>query len=152
MSKKWFKRIITGLSVGAFALLLLPIFMVSVDGTEYVVRGLNLPEFSVWGCIVLMIPLIILALLYSHMTITQKSVGIIGIQCANLIGVHSSLYGAKEWVEEISSHYASPEPYLFAYAALVTVTLIIFYLYNEYLGNSSFRHLKFLKNRNKENE
>ena len=61
MSKKWFKRIITGLSVGAFALLLLPVFKVSVDGTEYVVRGLNLPEFSVWGCIVLMIPLIILA-------------------------------------------------------------------------------------------
>lgn len=152
MSKKWLKRIITGLSFGAFALLSLPIFKVSVDGTEYVVRGLNLPEFSVWGCIVLVIPLIILALLYSHMTITQKTVGIIGVQCANIIGVHSSLYGAKKWVEEISSHYVSPKPYLFAYVALVTVTLIIFYLYNEYLGNSSFRHLKFLKNRNKENE
>ena len=86
------------------------------------------------------------------MTISQKTVGIIGVQCANIIGVHSSLYGAKKWVEEISSHYVSPEPYLFAYVALVTVTLIIFYLYNEYLGNSSFRHLKFLKNRNKENE
>ncbi len=149
MSKKWLKRIITGLSFGAFALLSLPVFKVSVDGTEYVVRGLNLPEFSVCGCIVLVIPLIILALLYSHMTITQKTVGIIGVQCANIIGVHSSLYGAKKWVEEISSHYASPEPYLFVYAALITLTLIIFYLYNEYLGNLSFRCLRFLKNRKK---
>lgn len=150
MSKKWFKRMITGSSIGAFALLLLPVFKVSVDGTEYVVRGLNLPEFSMWGCIVLMIPLIILALLYSHMTITQKTVGIIGVQCANLIGVHSSLYGAKKWVEEISSHYASPEPYLFAYVALVSIILILFYLYNEYFGNFSFRSLRILKKKKNE--
>lgn len=150
MSKKWFKRIITGLSVGAFALLLLPVFKVSVDGTEYVVRGINLTEFSAWGFIVLIIPLIILELLYSHIAVPQKTVGIIALQCVNLVGVYNSFCESKEWVEEIASHYASPEPYLFAYTALVTITLIIFYLHNEFLEHSSFTCLKFFRNRNRE--
>lgn len=149
MVKNWIKRTITVLSVISFVLLLLPVFNVDADGTEYVVRGINLTEFSVWGSIVLMIPLIILALLYSNMSVTQKTIGIMAIQCVHLIGVHSSFYETKEWVEQISSHYVSPEPYLFSYTSLITLTLILFYLYNECLGNLSFGCLGFKKNKKK---
>lgn len=150
MNKKRIKRIIMALSISSFVLLLLPVFNFDADGMEYVVRGINLTEFSALGNIVLMLPLIILAILYSHMRATQKTVGIIAAQCVNLIGMHNSFCEAKEWVEQISSHYVRPEPYLFVYTALITLTLMLFYLYNECLGNLSFKCLSLIKNTKKE--
>ena len=149
MNKKLIKITITILSVFAFVLFILPVFKFSTDETTIVVIGLNLVEFSAWGGILLLIPLFILALLYSHMNVNQKTLGIIAIQCINVVGVHYSFYSAKQWAEKVSLHYVSPEPYLFIYTILVTMILILFYLYNEYFGNPAYTRQKFIMDRNK---
>lgn len=60
--KKKFAYIMIIVSVAAFAVCVLPLISADSGGSErciIVVRGHNLVEFSAWGCISLLAPLIV---------------------------------------------------------------------------------------------
>lgn len=132
MSKKIYKWSAIVLSVAGYLTLLLPLAKVTErDGCTMIIRGFNMVEFSPWGSIVLSVPLIIIAILFSHMEKTHKTIGLISVQLLNSVGLYNSINKAYEWINSISPEYIHRETYPILYGALILISLICLYAYNE---------------------
>ena len=91
--KKWYKTIITLACVGVFVLAALPIMSVEIVGGESytaIVRGYNLMEFSPWGVIPLMTPLLIFLIVFGKQSRAVKEAELLLLLVISMICyVHS---------------------------------------------------------------
>jgi uncharacterized membrane protein len=119
----------------AFALLSLlslslPVFSTRITDGEacgLVVKGYNLVEFSPWGGIVLLAPLVLLGLMLSKLKNTTKTVGLIILFALNGVALCASTSAAYKWMYDVSTEFVEPHMYHVIYAFLLFVAMVCFF-------------------------
>ena len=99
--KKWYKTIVVAASIGVFLLAAIPLVSGSVgEGESYtaIMRIYNLMEFSPWGIIPLMAPLLIPFILFGKQSQTAKEAELLLLLVGNMVAYVHSFYLAVDWL------------------------------------------------------
>lgn len=111
MKLKFFSGLFGVLS---YASLFAPIYSTRIDGEagdELVLRGFNLAEFSVWGCLLFSIPVLIFAITYSKISNAWKSMMLMALYIFSIIVFYNASIAADTWVREIAIGFVLCRPY-----------------------------------------
>lgn len=111
MKQKFFGGLFGMLS---YASLFAPIYSTRIDGEEgyeLMVRGFNLAEFSVWGCLLFSIPVLIFAISYSNISKVWKSMLLMALYIFSIIVFYNASIAADTWVREIATGFVLCRPY-----------------------------------------
>ena len=146
-----FLRVI-GAVLALFSLVCLsfPIFSTNItDGESWhmVVRGYNMVEFSPWGSIVLILPLLIIGLMISKLKDSIKTIGILGLlmlDCFALSNAYSSTY---KWVLQEATGYVQLHMNQLFYILALFLSCVCLYIECNYFseGNKMKIENVFLK-------
>ena len=133
MRKKIFKALATAFAVLSFASLALPLYDTYIGGTavsaQITIRGLNLAEFSPWGGIIVLSPLLSAGAMYSKLTNNAKTLLLFAIGLLNAGCLCPANQAAKYWIYTQATGAVTDMPYLVLYASSLLVSLILFYLH-----------------------
>ena len=132
------------LSVLTLYSLALPIYSTYIS-CDIVVRGYNLVEFSPWGGVVVLAPLVLLGLTLSKLRNTTKTVGLIGLLVLNGVALCGSTYVAHTWMCDIATGYVEPHMSHLIYALLFTVATACFWVTYNFSPNITSLNDLFLK-------
>lgn len=121
----------------AFALLSLlslslPVFSTQItdgEACDLMVKGYNLVEFSPWGGIVLLTPLVLLGLMLSKLKNATKTVGLIILFVLNGVALCASTSAAYKWMCDVSTGFVEPHMYHVIYALLLFVAMVCFFMW-----------------------
>ena len=117
--RKWYKTIIILASIGAFAMAVLPIVSVRVEGelvsVVSIVRGYNLMDFSPWGVIPLMASLLIPLILFGKQSQTVKEAELLLLLVANMVCYVHSVHLAADFLRATGASLLKYYPNLFLY-------------------------------------
>ena len=121
----------------AFALLSLlslslPVFSTRItdgEACDLVVKGYNLVEFSPWGGIVLLAPLLLLGLMLSKLKNTTRTIGLIILFALNGVALCASTSSAYKWMCDVSAGFVEPHMYHVIYALLLFVAMVCFFVW-----------------------
>ena len=98
----------------SYASLFAPIYSTRIDGEEgyeLIVRGLNLAEFSEWGCLLFSITVLIFAISYSNISKALKSMLLMALYIFSIIVFYNASIAADSWVREIATGFVLCRPY-----------------------------------------
>ena len=98
----------------SYASLFAPIYSTRIDGEEgyeLIVRGLNLAEFSEWGCLLFSITVLIFAISYSNISKAWKSMLLMALYIFSIIVFYNASIAADSWVREIATGFVLCRPY-----------------------------------------
>lgn len=131
MSCNKFRYTIMIASVITTAICFFPLFTGTSGGAEstiFVIRGLNLIEFSAWGCLPIIIPLFIPAIVFGDQAKWVKMLELMILACVNMVSYFYSISIAKEWLRSacenlISYHYCC----LLYPIIFMTIILLVIY-------------------------
>lgn len=99
--EKLFCCLMVAAAIIAFALCVLPLTSVYSGGSEsytIVIHGYNLIEFSAWGMIPLLAPLIIPVLLFGHQQKAVQELFLMVLFMGSMVCYIQSLNAANEWL------------------------------------------------------
>ena len=121
----------------AFALLSLlslslPVYSTRItdgEACELVVKGYNFIEFSPWGGIVLLAPLVLLGLMLSKLRNTTKTAGLIILFALNGVALCASTSAAYKWMCDVSAGFVEPHMYHVIYALLLFVAMLCLFVW-----------------------
>lgn len=129
MKLKFFSGLFGVLS---YASLFAPIYSTRIDGEagyELVLRGFNLAEFSVWGCLLFSIPVLIFAITYSKISNTWKSMMLIALYIFSIIVFYNASIAADVWVREIATGFVMCRPYQIISFASMFASMVCSYVF-----------------------
>ena len=93
-----------------------------VESFEAVIRGFNLCEFSLWGSLLVFMPIIFYTISYLKIQHGLKNLSLILLYVINAVVVHFSTLAAHSWINENASGLIQSGPFM------------LFYLFSMFLG------------------
>lgn len=102
------------LGMSSYISLFAPIYITRIDGKEsyeLIIRGFNFAEFSVWGCLLFSIPVLIFAITYSKINKSWKSIMLIALYLFSIIAFYNASIAADTWVRDIATGFVLCRPY-----------------------------------------
>lgn len=96
----------------------------SMESGEIMVRGFHLVEFSALDCIPLLVPLLLIAILYSRMTQNTKTLLYLSIATLDLVSLNHAAIRAHRWVESVCDSTITYGFCLPAYLIAITVVVV----------------------------
>lgn len=142
------KKIIkySGITFALLSLLSLssPMFSTRITDGEacnLIVKGYNLVEFSPWGGIVLLTPLVLLGLMLSKLKSDIKAIGLLGLLILDGVALCGATSAAYSWITDIATGFVKPHMGHLIYALLLFLAMVCFFVSNNYSLN-----IKSLKN------
>lgn len=140
MSKKTWKVIGTFLTVMTLILMFFPWISAyhsgEVENVNLTATGFGLTEFSVWGVILLIMPIIILATIYSRLNSKVKTVMILAIYLFSQISLYCAVSAGMEFLREVSTQYVRPQVWMLLHPVIIFLSLLSFYLSYNQKGSS----------------
>ena len=112
--------------------LFLPMFSTRITDGEFcnlVVKGYSLVEFSPWGGIVVLAPLVLLGLMLSKLRNTAQTVGLIVLFALNGVALCASTSAAYKWMCDVSAGFVEPCMYHVIYALLLFAAMVCFFVW-----------------------
>ena len=116
----------------SYVSLLAPIYSTRIDGKEgyeLILRGFNLAEFSVWGCLLFSIPVLTFAITYSKISNTWKSMMLIALYILSIIVFYNASIAADTWVREIATGFVMCRPYQIISFACMFASMVCTYVF-----------------------
>lgn len=114
----------------SYAALFAPIYSTRIDGEdgyELVLRGFNLAEFSVWGCLIFSIPILVFAISYSKINKTWKSIMLMALYLFSIVIFYNAGVAADTWVREIATGFVLHRPYqIMSFACMFASMMCLF--------------------------
>ena len=113
-SRSYFKYLLIIASIAASAMCVLPLMSVYSGGTEsctLIVRGFNLMEFSAWGVIPLIAPLVITIIVLGRQTRIVKETEILILFMVNTVSYVHSFNAAKAWLYDVGDSFVTCYPW-----------------------------------------
>lgn len=119
---------ISGLVCGllSYASLLLPIYTTKMDGeggSDLIIRGFNLAEFSVWGNLLMAIPIVLFAITYCKVKNKWKNIMFIGTYIFGVITLYYASVAADTWIRDIATGFVICRPYQLIYFLALLVSM-----------------------------
>ena len=111
--------------------LALPVFKTVFDGGETwaaTFRGINLVEFSPWGIIVLLVPLILSGIGYSKLNDAAKTMLNMSAFLLGLVSLYNAIYAMREWVYSHATGYVYVYGSFIIYAVLLIISAVLFHI------------------------
>lgn len=102
--RKRYRRIFILASMIAAALFALPVMSVCLNEGEscaLLVRGYNLMEFSAWGCVPLLAPLLIPVVVLGGQTLAVQETELLLLPVGNMVCYVHSLNAARTWLNSL---------------------------------------------------
>lgn len=121
------------LTLFSLASLSLPIYSTHITNgvaCNLVIRGYNLVEFSSWGGIVVLAPLVLLGLMLSGLNNNIKTIGLLGLFILDGVALCCSTSAAYKWICEVSTTFVELHMNHLVYALLYFIAMICFYIIN----------------------
>lgn len=115
----------------SYVSLFAPIYSTRIDGKEgyeLIIRGFNLAEFSVWGCLLFSIPVLIIAITYSKLNKSWKSMILMALYIFSIIAFYNASIAADTWVREIATGFVMCRPYQIISFACMFASMICSYV------------------------
>ena len=131
MNKKFLKFTATLFSMITALSLILPIFSTYITGAEawnMVVRGYNLIEFSPWGSVVFVAPLILVGLIFSDLKNKVKTVGMLALALVDSFALNASVIATYKWVSEQATGAIELQFGLLIYVIFMLLAEVSFFL------------------------
>ncbi len=88
----------------ALALCALPIMSANSGGIEsctLIIRGYNLIEFSAWGIISVLSPIVVFAIVLGHQTTSGKETKLLLLGMASMVSYAHSVTAGREWLVSV---------------------------------------------------
>lgn len=123
---------VIGVVLALFSLLCLsfPIFSTNLtDGESWhmVVRGYNMVEFSPWGSIVLIVPILFIGLMLSKLKYSFKTIGIFSLLMMDCFALSSAYSSTYKWVLQEATGYVHLHMNQFFYILALFLSCVCFY-------------------------
>lgn len=124
-------------AVGVFSALLAlatlfgPIYsthIVGVESCNMVVKGYNLVEFSPWGSVVLLAPLVLIGLMLGKLKPTVKTVGALGLVLLDGVALSGAVAAAHTWISGVATGFVEPQSHHLIYAFFLLVATVCFWV------------------------
>lgn len=109
----------------------LPILSTNItDGEAWnmVVKGYNMIEFSPFGSLVLMTPVLLIGLMFSKIKNSVKTVGILTLLLLDSFAMNCAYLDTYKWVEEQTTSYIKPYQNQIISCSLLFLAMICFYV------------------------
>lgn len=109
----------------------LPLFSTYItDGEAWnvVIHGYNLAEFSPWGSIVLISPIVLLGLMLSKLNDGVKTIELLTLFSFSGVALHYSTNAAYKWVEAEATGYIETHLNQLIYFLLLSAAMVLFYI------------------------
>lgn len=105
-----------------------PAYSTSADGT-ILLRGINFTEFSPWGNLVVLIPLIILGIMFSNLGYKAKLVLNMLLCAFGAVSIHNANVAARVWIYEQATGFVRTYGTHIVYGILLLCSCLCFYFY-----------------------
>ena len=122
--KKTLKAIGIAFSLLCIASLTLPAFTVLSNDTT--LRGFSLAEFSAWGAIIPVIPVILIEIMLCKLRDSTKTICIVILQLLAAVSLYCSHVSAYDWICKYERGYIRPHANDIIYAAMLILSCISF--------------------------
>ena len=98
------------MAMTALYTLTLPIRTVTFEDRTYemIIKGYNMPEFSPWGGIVVLAPLVLLGLMLSKLPDRHKTMGLLGLLMLSSTALYNSASAIYQYTTQGTVCYAEP--------------------------------------------
>ena len=103
---KWYKTIMKLLCAAAFVLAVLPLTSVEAGNGEtctLIIHGYNLMEFSPWGVVPLMAPILVLLILFGKQSKSAKEAELLLLLVASVVCYVHSFQLSTEWLRSVGT-------------------------------------------------
>jgi len=131
MMSRWGKQMIILVCIGIAILAVLPILSVNVanewGSEQFIVRSCNLIEFSPWGVLPLMAPLLVPCILFGRQSQTVKEAEVLILLTAGMISYVHCFSLAADFLREIGASMLTRYPG----AVLYPVSLVGMFLFTQ---------------------
>ena len=120
------------LNLISYISLILPVYSTMVDskeGYELIIRGYNLVEFSVWGSLVLAIPVIVLAITYSNQDCSIKNLLLLATYLLSIAGFYNASIAADKWIRDVANGFVLCRPYQMISFVFMFASMICSFVY-----------------------
>ena len=131
MIRKSFKYFSIIFSVCALVTLYLPLFSTRItDGESWdmVVRGYNTVDFSAWGSVVLLTPIVLILLIISKLRKNIKTLSILSLCLLDGFALCDSISKTYSWMTENATGYITIHNNHLIYAVLLLIAGIYFFI------------------------
>ena len=130
--KPLFKALLIITSITASATCLLPIMSAYSGGTEnctLIIRGFNLMEFSAWGVIPMIAPLLVPVILLGHQSKVAQEIELILLNIGNAVTYVLGFNASRMWLTEVGdsmiTYYPGMMVFPFASVFVLMLALVI---------------------------
>ncbi len=106
--------------------LLLPIYKTKIDGAaEYdmIIRGFNFAEFSLWGNLILSIPIVVLAIAFCKIKNRWKNIILISVYVFSVVVLYYASIAADTWIRNIATGFVFCRPCQIIYLLSLLVSM-----------------------------
>ena len=132
MRKKVFKISGTVFAILTFTILFSPWIYAYCEGklvsADMTTTGFGLTEFSSWGTVIFILPLLILGVVFSKLSEKTKTVFLLGLYLLGSVSFYYATSIGMEWLRGVSTEYVRPKGWLFLYPVFMFFSLLSFYL------------------------
>ena len=130
--------------------LFLPIFSTRITEGEawtMVIKGYNMTEFSPWGSVVLISPLIFIGLLFSKVKNSMKTFVLLILLLIDSYALSNAYSATYKWVLEAATGYVQPHPNHLLYTLALLISSVCIYMVCNYCLGGKKMNIKefFLK-------
>lgn len=129
MSKSLYRNAVAMLAILSFLLCLVPVVSVYLGGTEsgtFVIRGFNLMEFSAWGVVPVIAPLLIPVILLGHQSKAAQEIELMALLVGNTVAYVHGFNAARAWIDEIDGRITIYHPCVIVLQIVFVFMLMVF--------------------------
>ncbi len=133
MTKKILKALGTLLALLSLGTLFFPWIYAYCEGrlvsADLTATGLELTQFSAWAVVVVVLPVLLLAVVYSRLNSKEKTVFILSAFLFGSISIFRAVGASLDSLQEVSTESLRPQICLILYPLFMFFSLTSFYLY-----------------------
>lgn len=96
---------------------------------DFTTTGFDMIEFSVWGVILILVPILVLGIMYGRLNEKEKTVSLLVLYLLGNISFYFAVSMGMDWLREASTGYIRLKGFALLYPIFLLGSMVMFYLY-----------------------